>query len=121
MSDVNYKISEGALICVNSIVDQLNEDLRPHLSRVVPAVLERLGDNKNVVREKALDTLLSIFCFMDPNEAGNVLSDGFAHKNYKVRESVCIVLFLCSIMTSWFRVVWPFVGQSMISTQNIFM
>jgi len=55
----NYKVSSGALACLESIILQQGENFRPFVNTLLPHILERFGDTKQPVRDKSVDVALS--------------------------------------------------------------
>uniref|UniRef100_A0A4W3JU44 Cytoplasmic linker associated protein 2 n=1 Tax=Callorhinchus milii TaxID=7868 RepID=A0A4W3JU44_CALMI len=62
-------------------------------STVIPALVDRLGDSKDQVREQSQNILLRL---MDqaasPQFIWDRLASGFKHKNFRTREGVCLCL-----------------------------
>lgn len=77
------------------LVDRLGHDFRPYLQTVLPVVIDRLGDSKDTVREKAQLLILKLLerSVSTPQHLLEKLSPGFTHKNAKIREEVlrCLV------------------------------
>lgn len=72
------------------LVDRLGHDFRPYLQTVLPVVIDRLGDSKDTVREKAqlLISKLLEKVVLSPQALLEKLIPGFTHKNAKIREEV---------------------------------
>lgn len=49
----NYKVALLGIDIVSAFVDRLNERFRGYVGTVVPALVDRLGDSKDQVREQA--------------------------------------------------------------------
>lgn len=77
------------------LVDRLGHDFRPYLQTVLPVVIDRLGDAKDTVREKAQLLILKLLerAVILPQALLEKLIPGFTHKNAKIREEVlrCLV------------------------------
>lgn len=77
------------------LADRLGTDFRPYLSTVLPAVVDRLGDAKDTVREKSQLLILKLLerSVLSPQQLLEKLTPFFSHKNAKIREEVlrCIV------------------------------
>ncbi|KAI4319339.1 hypothetical protein MLD38_032947 [Melastoma candidum] len=58
--DNNFRVSQGALQALASAAVLSGEHLKLHLNAVVPAVVERLGDGKQPVRDAARRLLLTL-------------------------------------------------------------
>ena len=63
LKDSNFRVSQGALQALASAAVLAGEHLKLHLNALVPAVVERLGDSKQPVRDAArrlLTTLMEV-------------------------------------------------------------
>ncbi|PKI76815.1 hypothetical protein CRG98_002801 [Punica granatum] len=60
LRDVNFRVSQGALQALASAAVLSAEHLQLHLSALVPAVVERLGDSKQPVRDASRRLLLTL-------------------------------------------------------------
>ncbi|KAJ4956400.1 hypothetical protein NE237_013183 [Protea cynaroides] len=85
--DNNFKVSQGALHALTSAAVLSGEPLKLHFNAIVPAVVERLGDGKQPVRDAARRLLLTLMEVSSPTiiveRAG---SYAWAHKSWRVRE-----------------------------------
>ncbi|XP_068894094.1 CLIP-associating protein 1-A isoform X5 [Tenebrio molitor] len=72
------------------LIDRLGTDFRPYLQTVLPNVIDRLGDAKDTVREKAQLLILKLLerNALSPQVLLEKLIPGFTHKNAKIREEV---------------------------------
>ncbi|XP_046355609.2 CLIP-associating protein 1-like isoform X22 [Haliotis rufescens] len=93
------KILEHLMISVNGLevlclmVDRMGEEFKPHVTSVLPAVIDRLGDSKDQVREKAQDLLLKLMMpASSPQYVFERLTGAFSHKLWHVREGVLVCL-----------------------------
>lgn len=95
MQSSNYKVSSNGIEVMTSLIDRLGHDFRPYLQTVLPAVVDRLGDAKDTVREKAQLLILKLLerNVLTPQTLLERLTPGFTHKNAKIREEVlrCLV------------------------------
>ncbi|XP_031333355.1 CLIP-associating protein-like isoform X4 [Photinus pyralis] len=95
MQSSNYKVSSNGIEVMTSLIDRLGHDFRPYLQTVLPAVIDRLGDSKDTVREKAQLLILKLLerNVLTPQTLLEKLTPGFTHKNAKIREEVlrCLV------------------------------
>lgn len=98
LKDANFRVTEAALICLKNLVEMTHTTFQPYMNMVLGAVVERLGDSKQVVRERALDCLAEL-AIIQPSTKDllKVIKDGGEHKNWRVREYVCAK---CGIGTS---------------------
>ncbi|KAF5301656.1 hypothetical protein FQA39_LY10703 [Lamprigera yunnana] len=95
MQSSNYKVSSNGIEVMTSLIDRLGHDFRPYLQTVLPTVVDRLGDSKDTVREKAQLLILKLLerNVLTPQTLLEKLTPGFTHKNAKIREEVlrCLV------------------------------
>ncbi|KAL2080409.1 hypothetical protein ACEWY4_024202 [Coilia grayii] len=89
----NYKVALLGIDIVAAFVDRLNERFRGYVGTVVPALVDRLGDSKDQVREQAQALILKL---MEQSATAMYvwerLFPGFKHKNFRSREGVCLCL-----------------------------
>ncbi|XP_056169276.1 CLIP-associated protein-like [Syzygium oleosum] len=87
LGDGNFRVCEGSLQALASAAVLSGEHLKLHLNALVPAVVERLGDGKQPVRDAARRLLLTLMEVSSPTiiveRAG---SFAWTHKNWRVRE-----------------------------------
>ncbi|XP_071154260.1 CLIP-associating protein 1-A-like isoform X16 [Mytilus edulis] len=89
----NYKISINGLEVLCLMVDRMGEDFKPHISSVMVAVVDRLGDSKDQVRDQAQQLLLKLMMpGSSPQFVFERLMGAFNHKLWHVREGVLICL-----------------------------
>eukprot|EP00105_Crassostrea_gigas_P010153 XP_011425332.1 PREDICTED: CLIP-associating protein 1 isoform X5 [Crassostrea gigas] len=89
----NYKISMNGLEILCLMVDRMGEDFKIHVSSVLPAVVDRLGDAKDQVREMAQQLLLKIMMpATSPQFVFDRIQGSFTHKLWRVRDEVLICL-----------------------------
>ncbi|CAA2964712.1 CLIP-associated isoform X1 [Olea europaea subsp. europaea] len=87
LKDNNFRVSQGALQALDSAAVLSGEHLKLHFNALVPAVVERLGDGKQPVRDAARRLLLTLMEVSLPTiiveRAG---SYAWGHKSWRVRE-----------------------------------
>ncbi|KAF1881001.1 hypothetical protein Lal_00023031 [Lupinus albus] len=87
LKDNNFRVSQGALQALASAVVLSGEHFKLHFNSLVPAVVDRLGDAKQPVRDAARRLLLTLMEVSSPTiiveRAG---SFAWAHKSWRVRE-----------------------------------
>ncbi|XP_061178265.1 CLIP-associating protein 1-like isoform X1 [Saccostrea echinata] len=89
----NYKISLNGLEVLCLMVDRMGEDFKIHVSSVIPAVVDRLGDSKDQVREMAQQLLLKLMMpATSPQFVFDRIQNAFSHKLWRVRDEVLICL-----------------------------
>ncbi|XP_060678849.1 CLIP-associating protein 2 isoform X4 [Hemiscyllium ocellatum] len=89
----NFKVTLLALDVIAALVDRIKDRFKPYFGTVVPALVDRLGDNKDQVREQTQNLLIRIMDqAVSPQYAWERLTSGFKHKNFRTREGVCLCL-----------------------------
>ncbi|KAL3687778.1 hypothetical protein R1sor_014087 [Riccia sorocarpa] len=87
LRDNNFRVSQGTLQALASASALAGEHLKPHFNSLLPAIVERLGDGKQPVRDAGRRLLLALMEISSPTivveRAGNY---AWAHKNWRVRE-----------------------------------
>ncbi|KAH9728966.1 CLIP-associated protein [Citrus sinensis] len=87
LKDNNFKVSQGALQSLASAAVLSGEHFKLHFNALVPAVVERLGDAKQPVRDAARRLLLTLMEVSSPTiiveRAG---SYAWTHRSWRVRE-----------------------------------
>ncbi|XP_031483143.1 CLIP-associated protein isoform X1 [Nymphaea colorata] len=124
LKDSNFRVSQGALQSLASAAVLAGEHLKLHFNALVPAVVERLGDAKQPVRDAARRLLLTLMEVSSPTiiveRAG---SYAWTHKSWRVREefvrtvSSAVGLFASTELTLQ-RVVLPLVLQLLNDSNN---
>ncbi|CAN6485849.1 unnamed protein product [Victoria cruziana] len=124
LKDSNFRVSQGALQSLASAAVLSGEHLKLHFNGLVPAVVERLGDAKQPVRDAARRLLLTLMEVSSPTiiveRAG---SYAWTHKSWRVREefartvSSAVGLFASTELTLQ-RVVLPPVLQLLNDSNN---
>ncbi|XP_044007569.1 CLIP-associating protein 1-like isoform X2 [Aphidius gifuensis] len=94
LSNGNAKIVQNGLEILTQIADRMGSDFRPYISTIIQPTIDRLGDSKDVTREKARLVLLKIMerGSMTPQQLLDRLHPVFNHKNTKLREEALILL-----------------------------
>nr|GLL33242.1 CLIP-associated protein-like [Ipomoea trifida] len=87
LKDNNFRVSQGALQALASAAVLSGDHFKLHFNALVPAVVERLGDAKQPVRDAARRLLLTLMEVSSPTiiveRAG---SYAWMHKSFRVRE-----------------------------------
>ncbi|XP_010263998.1 PREDICTED: CLIP-associated protein-like [Nelumbo nucifera] len=87
LKDNNFRVSQGALQALASAAVLSGEHLKLHFNGLVPAVVERLGDGKQPVRDAARRLLLTLMEVSSPTiivERAGLYA--WTHKSWRVRE-----------------------------------
>ncbi|KAL8621729.1 hypothetical protein ACOMHN_061864 [Nucella lapillus] len=89
----NYKVSVNGLEILCLMVDRMGEEFKPHITTVMPSVIDRLGDAKDQVREQAQQLLLKLMMpASSPQYVFERMSGAFTHKLWLVREGILVCL-----------------------------
>eukprot|EP00898_Chlorokybus_atmophyticus_P009129 jgi/Chlat1/9217/Chrsp98S08480 len=90
LKDNNFRVCEGALLVIKSLLPRTGEaTVRSQLTKLLPPVVERLGDGKQPVRDagrRLLLLLMQVVGALDVFERVEAL--GFEHKNWRIREEL---------------------------------
>ncbi|XP_029337737.1 CLIP-associating protein 2 isoform X9 [Mus caroli] len=89
----NYRVSLLGLEILSAFVDRLSTRFKSYVTMVTTALIDRMGDVKDKVREEAQNLTLKL---MDevapPMYVWEQLASGFKHKNFRSREGMCLCL-----------------------------
>lgn len=89
----NYRVSLLGLEILSAFVDRLSTRFKSYITMVTTALIDRMGDAKDKVREEAQNLTLKL---MDeaapPMYIWEQLTSGFKHKNFRSREGMCLCL-----------------------------
>ncbi|XP_058585213.1 CLIP-associating protein 2 isoform X10 [Neofelis nebulosa] len=89
----NYRVSLMGLEILSAFVDRLSTRFKSYVVMVIVALIDRMGDAKDKVRDEAQTLMLKL---MDqvaaPMYIWEQLTSGFKHKNFRSREGVCLCL-----------------------------
>uniref|UniRef100_A0A8C9XVS5 Cytoplasmic linker associated protein 2 n=1 Tax=Sander lucioperca TaxID=283035 RepID=A0A8C9XVS5_SANLU len=97
----NFKVALLGIDICGAFVDRLGERFKTYLATVLPALVDRLGDGKDQVRENSQAVILR--CMeqtASPMYVWEKLLPGFKHKNFRSREGICLCLSLTIIVTN---------------------
>ncbi|XP_008288942.1 CLIP-associating protein 2 isoform X13 [Stegastes partitus] len=89
----NFKVALLGIDICGAFVDRLGERFKGYLGTVLPALVDRLGDGKDQVRENSQALILR--CMeqtASPMYVWERLLPGFKHKNFRSREGICLCL-----------------------------
>ncbi|TNN85737.1 CLIP-associating protein 2 [Liparis tanakae] len=89
----NFKVALVGIDICGAFVDRLGERFRGYLATVLPALVDRLGDGKDQVRENSQAVILR--CMeqsASPMYVWERLLPAFKHKNFRSREGICLCL-----------------------------
>ncbi|KAF4100438.1 hypothetical protein G5714_018634 [Onychostoma macrolepis] len=89
----NYKVALLGIDIVSAFVDRMTDRFRGYIGTVVPALVDRLGDAKDQVREQAQALILKLMeQTATPMYVWERLFPAFKHKNFRCREGLCLCL-----------------------------
>ncbi|KAL4229386.1 hypothetical protein ACF0H5_012425 [Mactra antiquata] len=89
----NYKVSINGLEILCLMIDRMGEEFKPHVTTVLTACVDRLGDSKEQVREQAQQLLLKLMMpASTPQYVFDRIMGTFNHKLWHVREGVLLCL-----------------------------
>ncbi|XP_042390440.1 CLIP-associated protein-like isoform X5 [Zingiber officinale] len=87
LKDSNFRVSQGALQSLSAAAVLSGENLKVHFNGLVPAVVERLGDGKQSVRDAARQLLITLMEVSSPTIiVERVGSYAWTHRSWRVRE-----------------------------------
>ncbi|KAG6579768.1 uncharacterized protein IUM83_11396 [Phytophthora cinnamomi] len=96
LRDHNSKIALGALEILQLLLSRVAEaTLRSYLKLLWLSLVERLGDSKLPVREKAVDVVVEVSVVLDADAVLDKLRACMAHKNWRTREQSLHALWRC--------------------------
>ncbi|GAB0096245.1 CLIP-associating protein [Sergentomyia squamirostris] len=84
----HFKIAQRALEALSELIGRLGQDFNAYTPTILQNVVDRLGDNRDTVREKAQLVLQKLLEYrvLTPQHLLDKLTTCFKHKNSKVRE-----------------------------------
>ncbi|XP_036594123.1 CLIP-associating protein 2 isoform X4 [Trichosurus vulpecula] len=87
------KVALLGLEILSAFIDRLSTRFKSYIPSVISALIDRLGDSKDQVREQAQNLILKLIDqAASPMYVWEHLTVGFKHKNYRSREGVCLCL-----------------------------
>ncbi|XP_014843145.1 PREDICTED: CLIP-associating protein 2 isoform X9 [Poecilia mexicana] len=89
----NFKVALLGIDICGAFVDRMGERFKGYLGTVLPALVDRLGDGKDQVRENSQALILRLMeQTTSPMNVWERLTPGFKHKNFRSREGICLCL-----------------------------
>ena len=87
-------MSQNGLDVVSLLIERLGKDFKHYLNTTLGPAVDRLGDTRETVREKAhfLISKLMEEDVIEPQPLFEKMHNGFTHKNGKVREEILILM-----------------------------
>ncbi|KOO32683.1 clip-associating protein [Chrysochromulina tobinii] len=88
LSNSNPKFVQEALGLLIALVEVMGEDLAPYTGGVWSPLVDKLGDSKNAIRERAVDLAVALATLVVPAaQALERIRPAWEHKNWRARES----------------------------------
>ena len=94
LADNNFKISLTTLQVFSDLVEKIGVALTPFVGTIVPTLVEKLGDNKIVVRQANAKVFNKLVDTVGPQPVLAVLATPLQHRSWRVREEVANVAIL---------------------------
>ncbi|KAM4550355.1 CLIP-associating protein 2 isoform 9-T9 [Fundulus diaphanus] len=89
----NFKVALLGIDICGAFLDRMGERFKGYLGTVLPALVDRLGDGKDQVRESSQALILRLMeQTTSPMNVWERLTPGFKHKNFRSREGICLCL-----------------------------
>ncbi|XP_010627958.1 CLIP-associating protein 2 isoform X17 [Fukomys damarensis] len=89
----NYRVSLMGLEILSAFVDRLSTRFKSYVAMVIVALIDRMGDAKDKVRDEAQTLILKLMDQVAPPMfIWEQLASGFKHKNFRSREGICLCL-----------------------------
>ena len=91
LTDNNLKVAQGALSLLIGLMEALGEELAPHVGRLWKPLIEKLGDAKSHIKERAVDlAVLLATLVLPPQQALDGIAPAWKHKNWRAQESALL-------------------------------
>ncbi|KAG2432395.1 hypothetical protein HYH02_012966 [Chlamydomonas schloesseri] len=88
IADPNFKIAISSMSILGELAGKVGKELEPHLSVVVPALLEKFTDSKILVRAANMKSIKKLMGATSPAGVLELLALGSSHTSWRVREEV---------------------------------
>ena len=91
----SFQVSQNGLDVVGLLIESLGRGFRPYINTTLGPAVDRLGDTRETVRDKAhhLITKLMEVEVIEPQALFEKMQNqAFSHKNGKVREEILILM-----------------------------
>eukprot|EP01006_Ploeotia_vitrea_P052224 TRINITY_DN67660_c9_g7_i1.p1 TRINITY_DN67660_c9_g7~~TRINITY_DN67660_c9_g7_i1.p1 ORF type:complete len:1594 (+),score=981.30 TRINITY_DN67660_c9_g7_i1:137-4918(+) len=84
----NHKVALSALRSLCVVVDQLQLRVKNHMNELLDALVERLGDRKQAIRETSIKVILKLMNALGVSVVFQRLRMSVTHRNHMVRENI---------------------------------
>lgn len=92
LGDSNFKVNLTSLQLVGTMIDKLGTNIEPILEPLVSALANKLGDNKNVMKQTNMQVFKKLMQNLSPKQVLKVLKVNIKHRNSRVREETLNVI-----------------------------
>lgn len=96
--DHNFKIAVSSLQIIGELVGRVGSCMAPYLSVVVPVLVEKFSDSKELVRGAAMKVLRQLMLSVGPSSVVPLVLASAHHSHWRVREEVVNVCILAVLM-----------------------
>ncbi|KAL4421548.1 hypothetical protein ABPG75_010839 [Micractinium tetrahymenae] len=86
VADANFKIAISAMTILEDLVGLLGADAQPYLGTLAAPLIERLGDNVQMVRQTAAHAIAALGRTLGPTHMLAALGGALVHPSWRVRE-----------------------------------
>ncbi|KAK9817952.1 hypothetical protein WJX72_004805 [[Myrmecia] bisecta] len=86
LTDPNFKISLSTMQILGDLVAKVGFNIKPYLGDMMPGLIDKLGDNKIVVRQADISVITILMRTLRPPPVLDSLSGALLHDNWRVRE-----------------------------------
>ncbi|EFC50021.1 CLIP-associated protein [Naegleria gruberi] len=91
LKDNNFKVCEASLTFLCTFLEHIDAKIfQPYFIDFVNLLLERFGDTKVSVRDKAFEAIIMVARHYSASTVLDSIREGFIHKSWRVREGVCL-------------------------------
>eukprot|EP00191_Tetraselmis_sp_GSL018_P009334 CAMPEP_0177597036 /NCGR_PEP_ID=MMETSP0419_2-20121207/11476_1 /TAXON_ID=582737 /ORGANISM="Tetraselmis sp., Strain GSL018" /LENGTH=1360 /DNA_ID=CAMNT_0019089137 /DNA_START=390 /DNA_END=4473 /DNA_ORIENTATION=- len=94
LKDHNAKVCQGILQVLHTALIKDAAPFKHHINNFVPPTVERLGDQKQTVREAARNVLLTLFEVLPTEALLAKMSGAWSHKSHRLREEISNLLMV---------------------------
>lgn len=89
----NYKSCTVALQCMHYLTEVTQEMMKTHMITFIPALVEKLGDTKDQVRELAMNVVTALMSeAATPQQVMELLAPALKHRNPKVKINILAIV-----------------------------
>ncbi|GMH44231.1 hypothetical protein BSKO_12165 [Bryopsis sp. KO-2023] len=91
VADPNFKISLSSMQIIGDLVLKVGKYVEQHIGVVIPKLIEKLGDNKIMVRQASIQVLRNMLKVTSPRPVLEMLVEGLKHSSWRIREEVVTI------------------------------